>query len=154
MKPTLDERLNDPDSGLHPRTTQLGELRMLTTVDIKGITVTAEQFRHFAIHPAVQRNTDTGEFFLDAATWVIHHIPSHSDLMMIHQTDPVEYPGHPLAIDLDGVKDFLDWLDQFADWSSPEPKPSFPDDAKLSYILFRGDPVFWKRPQDCAKTEP
>jgi REP-associated tyrosine transposase len=44
---------------------------MLTTVDVKGVQVTADQIGHFAVHPAIMRNTETSEFFLCADTWVI-----------------------------------------------------------------------------------
>lgn len=121
---------------------------MLTTVDIRGVQVTADQVGHFAIHPAVLRDKDSGGFFLSADTWVIHHLPSGSDLMMLHESDPLEFPGNPLAIDLDKVREFIGWLDQFADWSQAEPKPEFANAAdRQAYGLFSASPVFWERPE-------
>lgn len=121
---------------------------MLTTVDVKGVQVTADQVGHFAVHPAIMRHNEAGEFFLCADTWVIHHLPSKRDLMMLHESDPIEFPGNPLAINLDVVREFLTWLDQFADWSKAEPQPEFPTDAdKQAYRLFSTSPVFWERPK-------
>lgn len=124
---------------------------MLTTIDVKGVQVTGERVGHFAIHPAILRDQDSGEFCLSGDTWVIHHLPSGSDLMMLHESDPVEWPGNPLAINLDVVRDFIGWLDQFADWSSPGPKPKFTDDTAHAYRLFSASPVFWERPEVAAR---
>jgi|GEM_PF-5860716 len=123
---------------------------MLTTVDIRGVKVTADQVGRFAIHPAVQVDQDSGEFFLCADTWVINHLPSGRDLMMLHEADPIEWPGNPLAIDMAKVRDFLNWLYQFADWSLPEPKPNFPETAVQAYRLFASSPLSWERPEAAA----
>lgn len=121
---------------------------MLTTVNVRGVTVTAEQVGHFAVHPAIMHDTETGEFFLSADTWIIYHIPSGSDLMALHESDPIEWPGHPLAIDMDNVRDFLQWIEPFADWSMAKPELKFPsEDDKQAYRLFSCGPVFWRRPE-------
>ncbi|MFV8142242.1 hypothetical protein ACNQR7_32145 [Mycolicibacterium senegalense] len=126
---------------------------VLATVDVKGVQIVGEQIGHFVVHPAITRDTASGEFFLSADTWVIHHLPSRTDLMMLHEADPVEWPGHPLAIDMEVVRDFLEWLDQFADWSAEQPKPAFAAESdKQAYRQFGAGPVFWRRPQPTDET--
>ncbi|MCV7174877.1 hypothetical protein [Mycolicibacterium sphagni] len=121
---------------------------MLTTVDVKGVTVTAEQIGHFVVHPAILHNIETGEFFLSADTWSIQHVPSGSLLMQIHEADPLECPGNPLAINLDIVRDFLAWIEPFTDWSQADLQPpTFPtDEDRMAWGLFAASPVFWERP--------
>jgi hypothetical protein len=120
---------------------------MITTISVRGMDVTAEQVGHFAVCPAVLQDEDTRELFLDASTWVIHHIPSDKTLMVLHEADPIEWPGHPLAVDLDIMRDFLEWFEPFADWSQHEPTVDLSDADKRIYMDFQADPVLWKRPQ-------
>ncbi|MEE2058955.1 hypothetical protein [Rhodococcus artemisiae] len=116
----------------------------LIQLNVRDVTVTAEKVgEHFAIHPAILHNEDTGDFTLSSDHWDIQHLPSNKSVMFVHQEDPVEYPGEPRAVDLDKVRTFLGWLEQQADWSCESPDLSvLPKETRMTIALFRADPNY------------
>lgn len=117
----------------------------LIQIEVREVTVTAEKVGdHFAIHPAIMRNEDTGDFALSSDTWDVEHLPSNRHVFHVHQEDPVEYPGEPRAVDLDKVREFLAWLEDQADWSVSEPDLSaLSDETRRAIAVFRSDPNYF-----------
>ncbi|MGW5519065.1 hypothetical protein [Nocardia africana] len=74
---------------------------------------------HFAVYPSVSVGAD-GELRLDTEVWVLHHRPSGMVAFELFQSDPMEFPGEPRAIDMRSVRRFVQWLESRIDCSTPD----------------------------------
>lgn len=121
----------------------------LIRYDVRGVTITAEKVGdNFVVHPSILRDEDTGEFHLSADTWDLGHLPSSKQMLQLHQEDPVEYPGHPIALDLDIVRAFVKWFESRLDCSVEKPAlGELSADDFTIFTSFRLDPAYWQAPE-------
>jgi hypothetical protein len=114
------------------------------------LTVTADKLTdHFAMHPAIMVDTDTGEKFLNPAVWSLTHIASGKEVVKLYQEDPIECPGEPRAVDPDVAAEFAKWLEQQTNWDAEVPNVS--TDVYRQLFLYQGGINHWAEPPACDK---
>lgn len=112
-------------------------------LDLPGeqITILASTIgEHFAISPGIDAD-DNDELHLDTATWLLLHRPSGKIAMELFQSDPVEWPGEPRALDPRSVRRFVEWLESRLDCSRPVIDfTQLSDEERKEISLFRIEP--------------
>lgn len=128
----------------------------LMQVPLGDTTITADKLgNHFAIHPGVMVDKDTKELTFNAGCWMVRHLPSDKQLFVLHQDDPIEYPGEPRALNIDKARAFIEWFETRIDCSVEEPDfttLAFEDTRILHN--FQGDPNYWTPPKPEGTPEP
>lgn len=97
-------------------------MSLIEIVTKGGTRVTATTISdHFAMHPAVMVDQDTGELHLDTSVWMLVHRHTQEPVAHIRQADRCEWPGEDAAINADKVAEFVTWLESVLDCSVPQP---------------------------------
>lgn len=122
---------------------------MLINFPVNDIEVTATTIgNHWAVHPAILIDEDTKELSLDSETWCLEHRPSGKLAFQMFQSDPIEFPGEPRALDLSRVQAFVEWLESRIDCSTPDLDFSqLSEEDRRTVSEFRGDPNYFKAPE-------
>lgn len=129
----------------------------MTLIDfpVNDIHVTATTIgEHCALHPAIMVDQETGELSLDTVNWSLVHVPSGKQLSCLYQSDPVEWPGEPRALNPLKVAAFVGWLETRLDLSDPDVEFSaLTDDDRRVISDFYGDPNYFTAPGSDPKAD-
>lgn len=97
-------------------------MSLIEITNVEGTTVTATTIsEHFAMHPAVMVEEESGELHLDTSTWMLVHRHSQQAVAQIRQEDRYEFPGEDAAINPEKVAKFVAWLESILDCSVAQP---------------------------------